>query len=147
MHNELHSNRRYKGFSMINQGPQINHLAFVDDTIIFFSSVNTFLQLTLNTLTVYEKVSGKLINKSKCYFTMAPGTTQSTITMVRRILGMRYDKLPMKYLGYPLYSGRMKLSFFSEMVCKVINRIRGWYLKFLSSGGQSSSYKTCSSSP
>ncbi|OIT37319.1 putative ribonuclease h protein [Nicotiana attenuata] len=49
---------------------------------------------------------------------------------------MRYDHFPMKYLGCPLHSGRKKLSFYSDMVTKVVNRIRGWHLKFLSFGGR-----------
>ncbi|XP_070020191.1 uncharacterized protein [Nicotiana sylvestris] len=57
------------------------------------------LMVASKTLAQYEKVSGQLINKSKCCFTMSPGTAQRTTT-------------------------------------RVINRIRGWRLKFLSFGGR-----------
>lgn len=42
----------------------------------------------------------------------------------------------MKYPGCPIYSGRKKLEFFSGMVRKVINKVKGWHLKFLSTGGK-----------
>lgn len=67
---------------------------------------------------------------------MAKNTPQSIIRRVGRIFGMRFDKLPMRYLGCPIYYKRKKLSIFVEMVTKTINRIRGWHLKFLSTGGR-----------
>lgn len=88
MLNNLYSSSRYKWYFMNGQGPKINHLYFVDDTIIFCTSIKYSLQLTLKTLIQYEKVFGQLINKSKSRFTMSPSTTQSTITRVCRILGM-----------------------------------------------------------
>lgn len=91
------------------------------------------LQLTLKTLTQYEKVSGQLINKSKSCFSMSPRTAQSSITGV---CNSRHDHFPMKYLGFPLHPGRKKLTFYFDVVSKVINNIRGWHLKFLSFGGR-----------
>lgn len=67
---------------------------------------------------------------------MAPNSTQRSIIWIGRILGMRFENLAMKYLGCPIYSGRKKLSFFSEMVCKAINRVKGWHLKFFFSRGR-----------
>lgn len=67
---------------------------------------------------------------------MAPRTAQSTIFRVGRILGMRFNKFPLKYLGCLIFKGTKKLEIFAEMVTKVINRIKGWHLKFLSSGGR-----------
>ncbi|XP_060214023.1 uncharacterized protein LOC132641152 isoform X1 [Lycium barbarum] len=136
MLNALHLNRGFKGFYMKDQGPKINHLAFADDTIIFTSGHKKSLKLILGTLEAYEKVSGQLINRDKSCFTMAPNTTPSTIRRIERILGMRYDKLPMKYLGCPLYTGRKLIAYFSDMVNKIINRVKGWHLKFLSFGGR-----------
>ncbi|KAG5586256.1 hypothetical protein H5410_046690 [Solanum commersonii] len=48
-------------------------------------------------------MSGQLINKAKSCYTMDPKTAQSTITRAGGILGMRFDKFPLKYLGCPIY--------------------------------------------
>lgn len=80
-------------------------------------------------------MSGQLINKAKSCYTMDPKTAQSTITRAGGILGMRFDKFPLKYLGCPIYKGRERLEIFVEIVNKVISRIKGWHLKFLYSGG------------
>lgn len=119
---------------MNRHGPIINHLAFADNTIIFSSGNKASLHLILNILATYERVSGQLINRSKSRYTMAPNVTQRSITRVGLILGMRFERLPIKYLSCTIYSGRKKLCFFSTMVSKVINKVKWWHLKFLSAG-------------
>ncbi|XP_059306456.1 uncharacterized protein LOC132057883 [Lycium ferocissimum] len=121
---------------MNKEGPRINHLALADDTIIFSSGASASLQLIFNTLSTYEKASGQSINMNKSCFSLALNASSRSIRKVGRILNMRYDKLPMKYLGCPIYAGKKKIEFFSGMVTKVINKIRGCHLKFLSSGGK-----------
>ncbi|XP_075082606.1 uncharacterized protein LOC142166877 [Nicotiana tabacum] len=95
MLNALQNNRRFHGFYMKRQGPQVNHLAFADDTILFTSGEKHSLQLILNILNTYETVSDQLINKNKSCYSMAENTPQSIIRRVEMILGMRFDKLPM----------------------------------------------------
>ncbi|XP_059292579.1 uncharacterized protein LOC132046049 [Lycium ferocissimum] len=136
MLNALHRVPSFNSFSMNNPGPQISHLSFADDTIIFSSGRKATLQTILKTLANYERVLGKLINKNKCSFTMAPNITLSIIRRVGNFLNMRYEHFPIKYLGCPIYTGRKTLDIFPEMINKVINKIKGWQLKFLSSGGR-----------
>lgn len=93
---------------MKRQGPQVNHLAFADDTILFTSGEKHSLQLILNILNTYETVSDQLINKNKSCYSMAENTPQSIIRRVEMILGMRFDKLPMRYLGCPSIMGERR---------------------------------------
>lgn len=133
---DLQKNRRYRGFYMNNSGPQVSHLTFIDDAILFCNGGKATLQQVLDSLSTYEQISGQQINKDKCSFSLAPSATQRSITRIRRITGMRHEPLPIQYLGCPIYSGRKKVSIFSNMVSKVINKIRGWHMKFLSTGGR-----------
>ncbi|WMV08067.1 hypothetical protein MTR67_001452 [Solanum verrucosum] len=55
--NLLHYDPNYKGFQMEIRGPQINHLCFADDVIIFTSRTRASLQLIMKTLGTYEAVS------------------------------------------------------------------------------------------
>ncbi|OIT07511.1 hypothetical protein A4A49_63138, partial [Nicotiana attenuata] len=135
MLNNLFSNDRYKGYFMNGQGPKINHLSFADDTIIFYSSMKYSLQLTLKTLTKYDKVPANWLTKAKVASLCLLGQ-HKVPSLEFVILGLRYDHFLMKYLGCPLHPGRKKLAFYSDMVSKVINMIMGWHLKFLSFGGR-----------
>ena len=68
MLNNIYDNPIYKGFYMKPKGPQINHLCFADDVIIFTSTNRDSLQIVMNILADYEQVSQQLINKQKNYF-------------------------------------------------------------------------------
>nr|XP_018630702.1 uncharacterized protein LOC108947345 [Nicotiana tomentosiformis] len=100
------------------------------------SGIKQTLKLALATLESYEKISGQMINKAKRCNAMAPKTAISTITRVSKIIGMRHGNFPMTYLGCPIYTGRKTLATFSDIVSEVINKTKGWHLKFLSTGGR-----------
>ncbi|XP_060195100.1 uncharacterized protein LOC132624318 [Lycium barbarum] len=136
MLNKLPRNPRYKGFWMNIMGPQINHLTFADDTILFCNGSKRPMQLLMNTLSKYEEVSGQLINKNKSCFAMGEKTSLIAITRVKLIIGMRFHKLPMKYWGCPLFIEIKLNDRITDFVNKVVNRIKGWHTQFLSTGGR-----------
>lgn len=54
--NNLHQSPIFHGFYMEKRGPQINHLTFADDIIIFTFGRSKSLELIKNVLVVYEDV-------------------------------------------------------------------------------------------
>ncbi|XP_049381372.1 uncharacterized protein LOC125845930 [Solanum stenotomum] len=63
--NRIHNNPNYHGFFMEMRGPQVNHLSFADDIIIFTSGRKKSLELIMHTLNTYEETSGQLVSKTK----------------------------------------------------------------------------------
>lgn len=59
---------------MKKMGPQINHLNFANDVIIFTSGTSRSLELIMKALVTYEKVSGQMVNKNKSHF-LVPANT------------------------------------------------------------------------
>ncbi|KAG5599043.1 hypothetical protein H5410_030413 [Solanum commersonii] len=53
---------------LLRWSEQLNHLAYVDDTIIFTATNRRSLQLIMETLTLYEHQFGQLINKDKSFY-------------------------------------------------------------------------------
>ena len=53
MLNMLHQQQHYKNFQMESRGPQINHLSFADDIIIFSSTTRDTLHMIMKTLATY----------------------------------------------------------------------------------------------
>lgn len=49
---------------------------------------------------------------------------------------MNHQYFSIKYLGCPLITERKKICYYSDIVNKIINKIRGWQIKFLSTGGR-----------
>ncbi|XP_059302129.1 uncharacterized protein LOC132054076 [Lycium ferocissimum] len=121
---------------MAQNDPKINHLSFADDIIIFSSGKSKSLQLIMRTLSKYEKVSGQLINKTKSHFMLSPCASSFTAARVTKVTGFNQEASPITYLGCPLHVGRQRIIFFSDLVSKVVNRIRGWNFKILSHGGR-----------
>ncbi|WMV30180.1 hypothetical protein MTR67_023565 [Solanum verrucosum] len=123
------------------RGPQINHLSFADDIIIFTSGRKDSLKLIMQTLTTYERISGQLINKAKSHFLLHPNACRTTYDRVKRYTGLHQKETPITYLGSPLFIGRPRLIYFSELISKIVNRITGWQSKMLSYGGKATLIK------
>lgn len=61
-------NDKFIPFSMNNRGPQINHLAYADDIVIFSSSTTRSVRLIMKQISKYENASGQLVNGDKSSF-------------------------------------------------------------------------------
>ncbi|XP_069143473.1 uncharacterized protein [Solanum lycopersicum] len=82
--NLLYQNQMYRGFHMERNGPQINHLIFADDIIIFTSTENNSLHLIMKTIEEYEGVSGQQVNKEKSFFMVTSNTNHVIIDNIER---------------------------------------------------------------
>ncbi|WMV30172.1 hypothetical protein MTR67_023557 [Solanum verrucosum] len=79
--------RTYKGFNMEARGPQINHLCFADDVIIFTSTTRRSLQLIMKTLSTYEAILDQCVDKEKSHFMIPTNATMETIERIKEITG------------------------------------------------------------
>ncbi|XP_049399716.1 uncharacterized protein LOC125863741 [Solanum stenotomum] len=134
--NRLYNNPDYYGFFMEPNGPQVNHLSFADDIILFTSGRQKTLQLIMQTLQSYEQSSGQSVNTEKSHFMVHSSAFNSTKDRIKRITGFRQKEGPITYLGCPLFVGRPRIIYFSDLINKVLCRITGWQTKLLSYGGR-----------
>ncbi|XP_055800356.1 uncharacterized protein LOC129869757 [Solanum dulcamara] len=134
--NNLHQHPQYHGFLMAKKGPQINHLSFADDIIIFSSGRSHTLKLIMETLHTYEHASGQLINRDKSNFMVPSNAFNSTVRRIKKVTGFKQKNSPITYLGCPLYIGRQRIIYYSELIAKVVARIAGWQAKLISYGGR-----------
>lgn len=56
--------------------------------------------------------------------------------MIERVTGFARHSFPIRYLGFPLFFGRCKVSYFGGLSQSVLGRIVSWKSKFLSIGGR-----------
>ncbi|WMV45633.1 hypothetical protein MTR67_039018 [Solanum verrucosum] len=136
MLNNILQNPIYRGFNMEPKGPQINHLSFADDVIIFTSSDTDSLRLIMATLEEYEHTSDQLINKEKSHFMVPSNTPQDITNNIQQVTGFTQKDSPITYLGCPLYIGRQRIIYYSQLVEKVSKKICGWQARILSFGGK-----------
>lgn len=114
--NTLHLNLYFCGFELPEWSPNINHLTYVDDTIIFSSSDATSLQLIMKVLTAYEVASGQLINKAKSVVYMHHSTSDVVARKVERVTGIDRQEFPFVYLGFPIFYTRRKMDYYQGLL-------------------------------
>lgn len=104
--NALHNDQFYKVFYVELRGPQINHLSFADDIIIFGSTHRGSIKLIMNTFAAYEEVSDQLVNKEKSHFMLSSKTPPGIVYLIHSVPGFSKKKdSPISYLGCSLYIG------------------------------------------
>lgn len=66
--NSLHKDPTFKGYGLLKWSPEVNHLSYADDTILFCSGDRVSIIKMMSILIRYEEESGQMINKAKSYF-------------------------------------------------------------------------------
>ncbi|XP_019241989.1 PREDICTED: uncharacterized protein LOC109222035, partial [Nicotiana attenuata] len=127
MLNLLNHDQPFHGFYMQKRGPQINHLSFAGDIIIFTSGRRTSLRKIMWILSNYESTSGQLINRHKSPFMTAPCVLPSAVRRIQRETSFYRKDSPLTYLGCPLYTCRIRIMYFNGLISKVLGRIKGWH--------------------
>ncbi|XP_060210415.1 uncharacterized protein LOC132637323 [Lycium barbarum] len=110
--NKIHDKNRYIGYSMNAMGPRINHLAYANG------------------------VSGQKINKEKIMYLTTSHASIGTHRRIRRMTGFKSGTFPFTYLGCPIYTGRKKISYFTDITSNFFKRIGSWQGNLLSHGGK-----------
>ena len=126
---------------MESRGPQINHLSFAYDIIIFSSTTRDTLHMIMKTLATYECVSDQLINKDNSHFMVPSNAPIEVINVIVEITGFTQKNSPITYLGCPLYIGGQKIIYYSDLVAKITKRITGWQSRILSFCGKATMIK------
>ncbi|KAK4724025.1 hypothetical protein R3W88_026804 [Solanum pinnatisectum] len=90
----------------------------------------------MSILEEYEHTSDQLINKEKSHFTIPSNTSQNIIDRIQEVTGFSKKDSPITYLGCPMYIGRQRIIYYSQLVDKVSEKICGWQAKILNFGGR-----------
>lgn len=122
------------GFHPLGRTPQISHLAFADDIMIFFDGKSSSLQTIADSLDDFQKVSGLSMNKDKTVIFYA-GLDQTEAEIINN-LGFQSGTLPICYLGLPLKHTKLKKTEYSPLTDSIAARFNHWATKSLSFAGR-----------
>ncbi|KAA3473503.1 reverse transcriptase [Gossypium australe] len=125
-----------KGAKASRGGPEITHLLFADDCILFGEATREGANRMKGILKEYERCSGQCVNYDKSTIFYSSNTAEGNRETVAAILGMRHSTDMEKYLGLPSVVGRQKKASFQVLKEKILFRIKGWSNRFLSQGGK-----------
>nr|XP_009602895.1 uncharacterized protein LOC104097969 [Nicotiana tomentosiformis] len=133
--NSLIAHANFTPFTMDHRGPVINHLAYVDDIVIFSGGNNASIKLIKKQIRRYEKASRQKVNNDKSFFITAPNTSPTRINKMRQASGFM-EKNPFYYLGCLIYYGRKTTTLFDGMLSKIVKELNGWQDRMMSIGGR-----------
>ena len=126
----------WEPIQITNTGPQISHLLFADDALLFIKARNAQIRFVADLFDRFSKASGLKINLSKSRAFYSTGTPQRKITSLTSISGIRSTPSLHRYLGFPIIKGRPKRSDFFFIIDKMHSRLASWKNKLLSKPGR-----------
>lgn len=117
-------------------------MQYTDDTILFSRIEEGLVRNLKAILMLFENLSGMRINffKSELLpFNLEP----QQVHEIAHVFGCPVGKLPIKYLGVPLHSDKLRKEDIQPIVDKLIVRIAGWRGRLLAYSSRLILIKTC----
>ncbi|KAA3485636.1 reverse transcriptase [Gossypium australe] len=125
-----------RGAKACRRGPEISHLLFADDCILFGEATEEGANVVKDILKEYECCSGKYVNFNKSNIFYSTNTREEMKDLVSNLLGVSSSSSPEKYLGLPSIVGQRKTEAFGNLVDRVAVRIDAWSSRLLSQEGK-----------
>ena len=113
----------------------ISHLCFADDLLILFNGDAESASLIRQSLDQFFLLTGLQANNGKsCLF--FSNVDNNMVDQILTTLNFVKGQLPIRYLGVPLITSKLKKQDCEELVHKICARITSWKSKFLSYAGR-----------
>lgn len=109
---------------------KISHLMFADDVMVFFDGSSDSLHGISECLDDFATWSGLHMNPSKMEL-FTSGLNHSESTAIASY-GFPAGNLPIRYLGLPLMSRKLKISEYAPLMNKITMSFQAWLVKLLS---------------
>ncbi|KAA3455720.1 reverse transcriptase [Gossypium australe] len=127
-------NGEVKGAKASRRGPEISHLLFADDCMLFGEATDQWARNMKNILQEYQDCSGQCVNYNKSTIFYSSNTSEEAKLAVSAVLGVRSASNPEKYLGLPNVVGKRKRAAFQNLLDWINMRNNGWSTRWLSQG-------------
>ncbi|KAL0284071.1 UNVERIFIED_CONTAM: hypothetical protein Sradi_7209200 [Sesamum radiatum] len=123
------------------QDLRILNLCFADDVLIFCAGTTSSVRIIKTALTEFAELSGLHVNPGKSTIILSK-SVQRERQSILDIMGFHEGSLPIKYLGLPLTSSRLKVADCQPLIDRLNSRLAGWNHLNLSLAGRTQLIKS-----
>ena len=103
---QVESEGKIEGIKLCREAPRVNHLFFIDDSLILMMARSSDAQALKQIMCKYELASGQVINKDKSSILLSPNTGDHAKQQMRLILSINQEASAERYLGLPVSVGK-----------------------------------------
>ena len=128
--------KRWKPIRLSRGGPQLSHICFADDLILFAEASVTQIRVIRKVLEKFCKASGQKVSLQKSKIFFSNNVSRGREERISRESGIASTKELGKYLGMPILQKRINKDTFGEVLEKVASRLAGWKKQTLSLAGR-----------
>jgi hypothetical protein len=102
------SNKLIHGVKIAPRAPEITHLLFADDSLMFCRANEAESSQMRDIINSYQAASCQMVNYNKSEIICSKKVTQDSKNTIQQILPMPFTDHFAKYLGQPTHIGRSK---------------------------------------
>ncbi|XP_059451037.1 uncharacterized protein LOC132181823 [Corylus avellana] len=118
------------------RGPRLNHLFFVDNSLLFCKAISHDWKCLAFILECYENVSRQRLNRDKTVVFFSRNTSADAQALILNLTGVPSSQQYDHYLGLPALVGKSHVREFQHITDRARKRILDWKVKFPSQAGK-----------
>lgn len=116
--------------------PNISHLIFVDDLLLFAEASSFQMQIILNCLDIFCSATSHKVNPIKTTICFSKNVTLVEANNIARCGGFSVSQELGRYLGAHIHHGRATANNFKNILDRVHSWLNGWKQQCLSIAGR-----------
>lgn len=128
--------KAWKPICLSRGGPQLSHICFADDLILFAKASVAQIRIIRQVLEQFCVASGQKVSPEKSKILFSLNVKRDLKQLISNESGIKSTKDLGKYLGMPVLQERINKDTFGEIIERVPSRLTGYRGRFLSVVGR-----------